>query len=257
MKRSSKELKRIARDMLNNRYNVPMGAFVTASFITAVIEIPFSLSLGDYPTTSQVVITLLAEYLILLIGQVLSAGVVLVHLNMTRNQTYKITTLFDPFRRGTERFFLAAFLLSIFSLICYLPVILGMVFYHFNETHSLAIPILICTGILSLILFIAFLLNYNFVYFFLLDYSDMKVTAAFRESRLMMKKNKARLLLLVVSFLGWIIPVLFSFGIATLWVSPYMNQTVVNFYLDCTGELNRIPVRDYSAATGSSQNSIL
>lgn len=31
MKRKASELARIARDMLNRRYTIPMGAFVTAS----------------------------------------------------------------------------------------------------------------------------------------------------------------------------------------------------------------------------------
>ena len=39
MKRSSKEIKRISRDMLNNRYSVPMGAFVAAGLILSLIHI--------------------------------------------------------------------------------------------------------------------------------------------------------------------------------------------------------------------------
>ena len=35
------------------------------------------------------------------------------------------------------------------------------------------------------------------------------------------------------------------FGIAALWISPYMTQTLLTFYLDGTGELDQIPVRDY------------
>ena len=49
MSRSSSELKRISRDILNNRYSVPMAAFLTASLIPTLIEIPFSMTLGDYP----------------------------------------------------------------------------------------------------------------------------------------------------------------------------------------------------------------
>ena len=40
MSRSSSELKRISRDILNNRYSVPMAAFLTASLIPTLIEIP-------------------------------------------------------------------------------------------------------------------------------------------------------------------------------------------------------------------------
>ena len=98
MKRSSKEIKRISRDILNDRYRVPMGAFVAASFIPLVIEIPFSMSMNTTPSTSQMIITLLAEFLISLVAFVLSAGVTLVHLNMTRNQEFKVMQIFSPFR---------------------------------------------------------------------------------------------------------------------------------------------------------------
>ena len=85
MKRSSKEIKRISRDILNDRYSVPMGAFVAASFIPMAIEIPFSMSMGNTPTDSQLIITLIAEFLITLVSFVLGCGVSLLHLNMTRS----------------------------------------------------------------------------------------------------------------------------------------------------------------------------
>ena len=88
MSRSSSELKRISRDILNNRYSVPMAAFLTASLIPTLIEIPFSMTLGDYPGTPQLIISTIADILILLIAQMLDTGVMLVHMNMTRGQTY-------------------------------------------------------------------------------------------------------------------------------------------------------------------------
>ena len=79
----------------------------------------------------------------------------------------------------------------------------------------------------------------------------MKVLAAFRECRLLMKGNRGRLFYLFLSFIGWSLLSLCSLGIAALWVRPYMNQTFVIFYLDCTGELDRIPVRTYPAPEAS------
>ena len=50
---------------------------------------------------------------------------------------------------------------------------------------------------------------------------------------------------ILFSFLGWGALAICSFGIAALWISPYMTQTLLTFYLDGTGELDQIPVRDY------------
>lgn len=246
MKRTSKELKRIARDILNNRYTIPMGAFVTATLIPAVIELPFSMSVGNYPTTSQLVITALAEFLILLIGQVLSVGVYRVHLNMTRGKEFRLSQIFDPFRSNTERYFGASFFYFLLALVSCMPAILATVYFYLVDITPLSIGIVGIGMILTVILGFLFVLNYQMVFFILLEQPQMKVLSAFKESRLLMKGNKKRLLYILLSFLGWDALILCSFGIASLWVSPYQNQTLTTFFLDCTGELNRIPVRDYS-----------
>lgn len=256
MKRTSRELKRIARDILNNRYTIPMGAFLTAGLIPTVIEIPFSLSTGEYPDTAQLIILGLAEFLILLIGLVLNVGVARLHLNMTRGESYRIRNIFDPFRSGAERFFGAALLSGLPSLLFCLPAAFGINWFSRVDISAVSIAILTLALLLSAILLVVFLLNYSLVFFFLLDYPQMKVTAAFKESRLLMKGNKKRLFYILCSFLGWSLLVACSFFIAALWVRPYMTQTLVTFYLDCTGELDRIPVRDYHRESSSSFNSL-
>lgn len=253
MKRSSKELKRIARDMLNNRYTVPMGAFIAATFIPAVIEIPFSLPVNSYLSPSQIIIFLLAEFIILLISQVLNAGVIQIHLNMTRNKAYKFSDLFLPFRQRTDHFFLAACFMNLLFIICSLPFLAAVLFYYLRPEAAQAIPLLIFCGIITCLCFFFVFLTYNFVMFFLLDYPEMKVMTAFRKSRLLMKKNKKRLLYIFFSFIGWQLLIPISLGIAALWIQPYCNETMVTFYLDCTGELDRIPVRDYTPHTSGSR----
>ena len=138
MSRSSSELKRISRDILNNRYSVPMVAFLTASLIPTLIEIPFSMTLGDYPGTPQLIISTIADILILLIAQMLDTGVMLVHMNMTRGQTYRIRDVFTPFRNGAERFFLAAVLFDVFLVIAGIPAIAGVLYFYKTGVSGLS-----------------------------------------------------------------------------------------------------------------------
>ena len=63
--------------------------------------------------------------------------------------------------------------------------------------------------------------------------------------RKFMRGRRRKLLYILFSFLGWGALAICSFGIAALWISPYMTQTLLTFYLDGTGELDQIPVRDY------------
>lgn len=256
MARSSKELKRISRDILNNRYSVPMGAFLTASLIPAVIELPFSMSLGDYPSTTQLIIAGLAEFLIMLIAQVLTIGSQQVHLNMTRGKVYRIRDIFFPFRFGADRFFGSVLLYTLLMVFACIPAILGTASFYLTEISAFSIVLLTAGCAISVILTVALMLMYQFPFLFLLDYPQMKVRDAFKESRLLMKGKKKRLLYILFSFLGWDALVVCSFGIAGLWVSPYMTQTLITFYLDCTGELDRIPVRDYRNESKPLYNSI-
>ena len=151
MSRSSSELKRISRDILNNRYSVPMAAFLTASLIPTLIELPFSMTLGDYPGTPQLIISTIADILILLIAQMLDTGVMLVHMNMTRGQTYRIRDVFTPFRNGAERFFLAAVLFDVFLVIAGIPAILGILYFYKTGVSGLSGALLAAGSILGLI----------------------------------------------------------------------------------------------------------
>lgn len=254
MKRTSKELKRIARDILNNRYTIPMGAFATAWLIPSVIEIPFSLSDVSYPTTYQIIICSLAQFLILLIGQVFGAGVSQIHLNMTRGKEFRFSQLFTPFRQSADRFFCAAFIYALIYLFFCIPAAAGIYYSYRMDELAFTSPALIAGVLISLIVIVIFTLNYPMVFYFLSDYPQMKVSHAFRECRLLMKGNKKRLFYILLSFIGWYVLALCSFGIALLWISPYQTQTLITLYLDCTGELDRIPVRDYTKESAKPSN---
>ena len=51
-------------------------------------------------------------------------------------------------------------------------------------------------------------------------------------SRKLMSGHKGRLLRLYISFIPLVLVSVFSCGIAMLWVMPYMNAALAEFYLD-------------------------
>lgn len=53
---------------------------------------------------------------------------------------------------------------------------------------------------------------------------------AITRSRKMMDGHKMEAFILSLSFIGWILLVLVTFGIAAIYVGPYMQTTWVNFY---------------------------
>lgn len=240
MNRKPKELKRMARETLNQRYHIPMTAFFLSTFITLLIETPFSLSMSDTPSIPQYIITYAAEFLISLIAVILGAGTSYIHLNMARKKEASVKQLFFAFKQHPDRYIGAGLLTTLLAVAGLLPFFIGTAIFLLLPFNVASVLILIATALVSIVLTVLIAITYAMVIYLLIDYPQMKVTNAFRESRLLMKKKKGRFLYLALSFLGWYLLILLSFGVASLWIIPYQNQTFVQFYLDATGESDRI-----------------
>ena len=52
----------------------------------------------------------------------------------------------------------------------------------------------------------------------------------------MTDKNKLRMFLLSISFVGWFLLGIACFGFGTIFVMPYMNATFTELYLKLKGE---------------------
>lgn len=73
-------------------------------------------------------------------------------------------------------------------------------------------------------------LGLSMTWFIMLDNPNISGVDALRESWRMMDGHKMDLFLLVVRFIGWILLVCITCGIAALWVEPYMVGAYLNFY---------------------------
>ena len=73
-------------------------------------------------------------------------------------------------------------------------------------------------------------LSYSMAFFILRDNPNIKATEAITRSRKMMNGNKGKLFGLYLSFIGWGILCILSLGIGFLWLIPYINLSVANFY---------------------------
>jgi uncharacterized membrane protein len=53
---------------------------------------------------------------------------------------------------------------------------------------------------------------------------------ALEKSKEMMEGNKFRFFMFGLSFFGWALVVVLTFGIASIWVGPYMQASFAKFY---------------------------
>lgn len=72
--------------------------------------------------------------------------------------------------------------------------------------------------------------SYSQVYFILKDNPTMSVNGAITESRRLMDGFKWKYFLLLLSFIGWALLSAITFGIASLWTTPYFTASLAAFY---------------------------
>ncbi len=73
-------------------------------------------------------------------------------------------------------------------------------------------------------------LSYSMAYYVLAENPEMTAREALNESKAIMEGHKMELFVLYLSFILWDILVVFTFGIASVYVLPYQSATVANFY---------------------------
>lgn len=118
---------------------------------------------------------------------------------------------------------------------------IGDVFSGFNKTGRalwMNILVAIYTFLWSLLFVIPGIVKsfaYSMSYYVLADNPELTANEAITKSKEMMNGHKGDLFVLYFSFFWWYLLVGITFGIAAIYVTPYMNATVANFYNSIKG----------------------
>jgi uncharacterized membrane protein len=73
--------------------------------------------------------------------------------------------------------------------------------------------------------------EYSQIFYVALDNPKLTPKQILAESRKIMNGNKANLFLLQLSFIGWALLVVLTFGLANIYVIPFYQMTLTEFYL--------------------------
>lgn len=199
MKRNSKTLRADALKILEKRWSSSAG--ITLVYLAISVGIPLAFSFSVSEAFGNIVQLLLLP---------MNYGFVTIFLQLTRdsNKKAEISDLFDCFKEY-GRIFQTLFLVGI---------------YTFLWTLLLIVP-----GIIKSY-------SYILVPYILKDEPDLSNNAAIERSMAMMQGHKMDLFRLHLSFIGWILLSLLTFGIGFLWLSPYINTAQSCFYEDIKNE---------------------
>jgi uncharacterized membrane protein len=170
------------------------GRWVKAILANLALFLP-SLILGVIPALSLLHIFITGP---------LAAGGALFYLRFAQREDPDIAVVFSGFRNFLD----------------YLALNLLMALYIFLWGLLLVIP-----GIVKAI-------GYSMAYFIKNDNPWLSANEAIDASSQMMQGHKWRFFLLTLSFIGWHILAILSFGIGFIWLAPYMSVAFTCFYLD-------------------------
>ena len=79
-------------------------------------------------------------------------------------------------------------------------------------------------------------ISYSMSFYILAENKGKPALECINESKAMTEGHKAELFVLALSFIGWALLCGITFGIAYIWVGPYMNATLTNAYKLLKGE---------------------
>lgn len=149
------------------------------------------------------IITGIGECISIFLGGVITLGITKFVLNIATDKEVKFNDLFSGFN-------------------------------IYLKTLELWILMGLCIGIAAIFFIVPGIivaLMFSQAFFLLCEHNERSITECLKESSEMMKGHKGELFVLGLSFIGWWILAVITFGIGALWVYPYQEVTLANYYM--------------------------
>lgn len=236
---SSVSLKSLAKGQLLGKYGTVIGAFMLQLICTLPISMAISFSIGTN-SLLRIIFFSFAVFLYSVFSGYFIAGQAYIYLKLSCNQTPLISDLFHFFKEDPSKILGIQAVLAGVSVVVSLPALIAG---HYMNSSSITAsdalpnaPLLLLFAVLyiaaSVIDIFVRRILFSQIFYLMLDFPDYSVSQLLKMSIQLIKGSKGRLLYLLISFIPLILLGVFSFGIAFLWLYPYMQATYANFYLD-------------------------
>lgn len=174
------------------------------------IGILFVVSLVLYLVSfAMSLIPLVGSIAAFLITPALTLGMIGIYLNLTKGVKPQVADLFSQIKNfwpAFKTYFLMSLYIVLWSLLLYIPGIIKG--FAYSQTI-----------------------------YIMAENPDMGANEAITRSREMMDGHKMEYFLLGLSFIGWSILGVFTLGLLYIWLIPYMQTTLANYYRYLKGEI--------------------
>lgn len=213
-----RELKQNAKNQLNNN----KGVLMSATFIVWMISFLPSI-VSEYFQNGNVNIDIIT-IIINLVVIPLTVSLMIITLKCVRYEKINIKDLLSSSDRLYQIYttsliqYIVIFVLS--TPLSLIPLVL-------IEDKMSAMSMM---STITVIANLFFLVLFSQVEYVIADKKDMKPIECISKATHMMRGHMWEYLFLSCSFVGWVLLVGITFGIAYIWVGPYMQLTYANFY---------------------------
>ncbi|HKM20750.1 MAG TPA: DUF975 family protein [Lachnospiraceae bacterium] len=253
-RKSSAELKGLAKEQLLGNYGVIVGSFaIMFAILYAVFMVVYVvMCVGMFSTfmissetamTTSLIVSMIIYFLIFLIISaifyVLEISLFYMALQLSRHEPISMKDMLYCFKHHPDRVIIIYFLQFLLGLAVMIPATVFEFLYMFGSdspmenTYFLIYCVLYVIGIVASTIIS---LIYGLSYFFYVDNPNQSAIECMRQSRIAMQGNKGRLFYIQISFIGWWLLSIITCGIAFLWLVPYLLTVTANFYQDVLAE---------------------
>lgn len=269
--KSNYEIKFLARVQTGQHMGILVGA-ILLKFVITFMAVNLVSSLVPTTTTTTYVINYILVFVVEVIASVLNVGTSFIFLKSACGMPSTIGDLFCGFRQNTVKILKIGAVITVIESICTIPLEIASVQYTeiinsiplFNGGNVNELSLFLAGGSIDsnelmtaysvlysasmkfyLIMFvcsaISLILTLPFfpAFYMILDFPQWNATTVLKKSFEVMNRNKLRLLLLYLSFIPSFLLSIFTCGITLIWVIPYLNMALTNFYLDIMSVRNK------------------
>lgn len=242
MNKSRRELKVYAKKALNGKMPAALLSLLAVNGLN-VLAAYFVAGLFDGTTTLSIVLYEITLFIVYLILNLFNAGLNYLYLNMARGEEYSFGDLIYFFRHQPDRVVISGLALTVLEIIASLPY--NYFWYTAEpgltmESQMNYLTTMLVVMVLTTVLNTLFSLPFSQVYYLQADDEELSGKEALKQSWKLMKGKKMKLFVLQLSFVPMMILSVFTLYLALLWVLPYMEMSLAEFYRNLRGEFEEL-----------------
>ena len=226
MTSGNSEIKQKAREFLAGHWL----EHISFSILLIALELLCAGILNLFPNNgslSATVVILVAASILQALWGLAATGASWHFLKCLRGEASPLSDVLVPFKKQPDRYLIVELIEIAAGLAVYAPMAAVTYFMRPSAAWIILIIVLFIAGTAG---YLAVKAAFALSRFFLLDDDSLGAIAALKKSAGVMKGKKGRYVKLLLSFIGYLLLSICTFGLGMIWVIPYLFTAQAQFY---------------------------